>query len=362
MLTEREREILALIEANPMMSQEDLANRIGITRSSMAVHISNLIKKGAIFGKGYVVKKHPYVAVVGGAYMDIIGHPENPAVYKDSPGAVNVSFGGSGRNVAHNLRLLSLDAKMITVFGEDLYSDKLRINYQSLGIDTTFSPVLPNGTTPTYLTIVGTDGQILYSIWDSSKLYESLTPSILSTRMDVIHHSDVCSVETNMSSETLKYLAENCRVPLFVKTISKSKAHRVCDILGKIHTLKTDKEGLEVIVQHPISSREELTSAAQEVLQQGTQRIFITSETGEVLCANQAEIVCLSDAPTKTVNEIGGRDSFMAALIWAYLQGMSLTESAKAGIAATHINRIADTSVNEDMNEFLLRQEMQRIK
>ena len=54
-MTQRERQILQWIEADPMISQQEaLAERAGITRSSVAVHISNLMKKGYIAGKGYV--------------------------------------------------------------------------------------------------------------------------------------------------------------------------------------------------------------------------------------------------------------------------------------------------------------------
>ena len=50
-MTQRERQILNWIEADPMISQQELAERAGITRSSVAVHISNLMKKGCIAGK-----------------------------------------------------------------------------------------------------------------------------------------------------------------------------------------------------------------------------------------------------------------------------------------------------------------------
>ena len=54
-MTQRERQILQWIEENPMISQEELAQKAGISRSSIAVHISNLMKKGYIAGKGYVL-------------------------------------------------------------------------------------------------------------------------------------------------------------------------------------------------------------------------------------------------------------------------------------------------------------------
>ena len=41
-MTQRERQILQLIESDPLISQQDIAKKLGITRSSVAVHISNL--------------------------------------------------------------------------------------------------------------------------------------------------------------------------------------------------------------------------------------------------------------------------------------------------------------------------------
>ena len=72
-MTQREQEILALLESNPMISQQELADKLGITRSSVAVHISNLQKKGYIAGKGYVLRKKDYAVVVGGVNVDICG-------------------------------------------------------------------------------------------------------------------------------------------------------------------------------------------------------------------------------------------------------------------------------------------------
>ena len=58
------------------LTQQELADRAGITRSSVAVHISNLMKKGYITGKGYIVQPAPYVTVVGGVNVDVGGRPE----------------------------------------------------------------------------------------------------------------------------------------------------------------------------------------------------------------------------------------------------------------------------------------------
>ena len=65
-MTQRERQILRWIEENPMISQQELADKAGITRSSAGVHISNLMKKGFISGKGYILPTATYAVVIGG--------------------------------------------------------------------------------------------------------------------------------------------------------------------------------------------------------------------------------------------------------------------------------------------------------
>ncbi len=44
-MTNREQEILILPKNNPMISQCELADALHITRSSVGVHITNLMKK-----------------------------------------------------------------------------------------------------------------------------------------------------------------------------------------------------------------------------------------------------------------------------------------------------------------------------
>ena len=88
-MTQRERQILEWIRQDPMISQQELAEKAGITRSSAAVHISNLMKKGYIAGRGYLLRTEPYIVVVGGVNMDIGAVSHAPLVARDSnPGKV----------------------------------------------------------------------------------------------------------------------------------------------------------------------------------------------------------------------------------------------------------------------------------
>ena len=120
-MTQREQEILRLIEKDLMIQQQEIADKLGIARSSVAVHISNLTKKGYIAGKGYVLRSGSYAVVVGGVNVDIGGRSFAPLIGADSnPGTVSVSLGGVGRNIAHNLSLLGADVRLLAAYGGGL--------------------------------------------------------------------------------------------------------------------------------------------------------------------------------------------------------------------------------------------------
>ena len=143
-MTQREREILRLIESDPMIAQQEIADQLGITRSSVAVHISNLTKKGYIAGKGYVLRSGSYAVVVGGVNVDIGGRSLAPLVAADSnPGTVSVSLGGVGRNIAHNLSLLGVDVRLLAAYGDDLHGQQVVSSCASLGIDLSHARKVP---------------------------------------------------------------------------------------------------------------------------------------------------------------------------------------------------------------------------
>ena len=351
MLTEREQELLRWIEENPLISQQELADYAGITRSSVAVHISNLMKKGFIQGKGYVLRKNPYVAIVGGANIDIIGNAECDLKLQDStPGNVEVLLGGVGRNQAHNLRLLGVDVKMITMFGDDMYGQKIKQSFRELGIDITESITLPGSATSTYVSVKDTNGRLYAGISDM-KIYENLTKDILAPKIPMINQAAVCICDTNIPEESLCYLADNIQVPLFIETISSAKVLKISNILARIHTLKTDCAEIQHLLGYALSDKQATQKAIDTLLDRGVKNIFMNYSPTTVVCANAEETLYLDYHISGMENKNGARDSFMAALAWAYINNCDFEQVARAGVAAASICAISKHVVNERLND-----------
>lgn len=129
-LTLREREIFEILKKEPLISQDELARRFGITRSSVAVHISNLMKKGAVLGKGYVINEAVSVVAIGESCIniDVQGENENTSI--------NIDYGGFAIEFSRALSNFGVNVKVITVTGNDNIGDAITSKFREREIDT----------------------------------------------------------------------------------------------------------------------------------------------------------------------------------------------------------------------------------
>lgn len=357
-MTQRERQILQLIEADPMISQQDIADKLGITRSSVAVHISNLIKKGAIAGKGYVLRTSSYAVVVGGANVDIGGRSFGPLVAEDSnPGSVSMSLGGVGRNIAHNLCLMGTDVRMLTAYGGDLNGQRLAAACSEQGIDMSNALRIPGGTTSTYLYLTDPQGEMALAVSDM-EICKQITPAYLASNLSLLQNAQVVVADTNLPAESLRYLAENCTAPLFIDPVSTTKAEKLRPILHKIHTLKPNRLEAALLSGVEIRTKEDVEKAADALTELGVHRMFISLGADGVYAAMGGQRLWLPNLPGTMVNTTGCGDAFMAALVWAYLEGSDLETTAKAGLAAGAIAMESPETINPNMSAEALRQRM----
>jgi len=361
-MTQRERQILRLIELDPMIPQQELADVLGITRSSVAVHISNLIKKGYIAGKGYVLRTGSYAVVVGGVNMDIGGRSHEKLVGADSnPGTISLSLGGVGRNIAHNLSLLGADVRLLTAYGDDLYGRRIAASCAELGIDASRALQVSDLSTSTYLYIASPDGEMAIALSDM-EICNRITPAYLAGNLSLLQNAQVVVTDTNIPEESLVYLAENCTAPLFCDPVSTTKAEKIRPILHRIHTLKPNHLEAELLSGVPIRSREDVSKAAQALLEKGVQRLFISMGADGVYAATREQQLWLPVIPGNMVNTTGCGDAFMAALVWAHLEGMDLRQMAMAGLAAGSVAMETKETINPAMSAIVVKNRMKTEK
>ena len=269
------------------------------------------------------------IAVVGGVNMDIGGSPAGKLIMLDSnPGHVSLRPGGVGRNIAHDLCLLGLDVGLVAALGGDLYGKALLASCKALGMDMELSLVLPEARSSVYLYVTDETGDMRLGISDMD-IVAALTPARLAPRMDPINRADALVLDANLSEETIRYLAENSRVPLYVDPVSTAKAVKLQGVLDKLEVIKPN-----ALEAEKLTGEKDPERAAKALLAAGVKRVFISLGAEGILAAQGETILRVPCEKTRVVNTNGAGDAATAALVWAGVHGLSLKQCARAAVLA----------------------------
>ena len=208
-MTERERQIMELLRQDPMLSQGEIARRLGITRSSVGVHLANLGKKGHILGKGYVLSEQEerYIVGVGAANIDLMGRSRAPLVMEDSnPGFIGMSVGGVTHNICENAARMGAPVKLITAVGDDVYGEKIRRECQAAGIDTAGFLVAEGDSSSIYLSLHDHNGEMAVAMSDM-RVLQKLSVEFLKGKNSVLRGAGAIVVDCGLPEEILGYIA-----------------------------------------------------------------------------------------------------------------------------------------------------------
>lgn len=330
-MTSREKQILQLLRRDPLIPQQEIADVLGISRSGVAGHIMNLMKKGYIKGKGYILSEHSYVVTVGSTNMDVCGYSASKLVYEDSnPGKIKCTPGGVGRNIAQNIALLGRECHLISVVGDDFYGDTLLEQAKIAGVHIDSFHKLHGESTSTYVSLLDESGEMLVAINDM-RILEKLTPALLATSKDLIQHAGVLVVDCNLTEDALTWLFSHAgSVPIFVDTVSAFKAPKIRNWLSHIHTLKPNRLEAEILSGMTITGPQDAPAVATWFHEQGVQRIALSMGPAGVYYSEiDGQSGWSSPLPVNIVNVTGAGDAMMAGLASCWLEDMTLAESIR---------------------------------
>lgn len=356
-LTTREREVLEIISYNPLISQKELAECLGITRSSAAVHISNLTKKGYITGKGYITTQNPYVVLAGAANIDILGFTKDPLIPRDSnPGHVRLCPGGVSRNIAENLSRLGVRTELITAVGNDIAGNYILENCAAEGISTRHSLILQDTTSSIYMALMDNDGDMALALSDMT-ISDNLTKEYLRKKKDLIDSASVIVADTCLSTESLEYILESSHKNITcIDPVSVTKGRKLIPLVGRIHTLKMNKLEAEALCGMDITDNDSLRRAGDYFLNKGTQHIYVTLGAEGVFYCSADTHGFYTPPPIRVVNATGAGDAFMAGVVFASLNQYTIEETVRFSAAAAGLALSGESTVNPDMSRVLIEQ------
>ena len=355
MPTEREKQILDLIRQNPMISQKELAEKLGITRPGVASHISRLIKEGLILGKGYVLPKKEYVTVIGAVNMDIYGIVSDyPVVLKGSnTGRVTTHLGGLGRNIAANTAALGLDTNLITVFGSDDYGTRFKEDAYRRGIDISYSKQLPDRKTSVYLYVNQGDGERIIGV-DDMQINEFITPKFLESRLAGINAGKAAIIDSNLPAETIRWIYDNVRVPIYAKAVSVTKTPRLLQDNLNLEGLVINGVEGSFMASVKIMDIKDGKECAEKLYDIFKTRVYLYLDQMGMIMADQDGVLYHGYEPDLRVENTNGVGASMtAALAYAQLRHESLDDTLDLMIRIGGLTMATVKSVSDRVGTLL---------
>lgn len=366
-LTPQEQTILRLLRSDPLLDAAGLAERLGSTKASVSVALSNLTRKGAILGRGYLVRGEAAVVVVGGAVMDVkarSGAPLDPAT--SNPGQVNTNPGGVGRNIAENLARLGTPTHLVAAVGSDTFGDELLTHTRGAGVQ--LDHVVPSPRpTGTYLAVLDHDGDLSVAVSDMSAT-DALTVADLEPARSLIQHCDLLVVDGNIPLEVASWLCDVARaadVPVVIEPVSVVKARRLRPLLSPdrpILTVTPNIAELAALVGHDVADTvRAISRAAAELHDQGVQHVWVRRGARGGLISSAA--VDPTGRPTVTTNPTvspdvvdvtGAGDSMTAGFVHALLRDDDPVAAASFGQATAALTTESAHTVRPDLTHALV--------
>ena len=291
-----------------------------------------------------------YAVVCGGVNIDIGAHSFAPLRERDSnPGRVELSLGGVGRNIAHNMRLLGVPTYLLTAVGGDSRASQVEQSCRELGIDLSHALRVPDGRTSTYVFVSDSDGDMAIAVSDM-EICEKLTPDYFASQQALLDGAAAVVIDANLPRESIAYLTEHCYAPIFIDPVSTVKAEKLRGLLRRVHTLKPNRIEAELLSGVKITDDESLYRAAQALIDQGVGRVFLSLGEEGVLAVQSDEVQRAPICKAEMRNATGAGDAMMASLVWSFLSGKTLAQSAAAGTAAAAIAVESEETINPAMS------------
>ena len=358
-LNDNEEKVLKILEEDPYVSQQFIADKLSISRPAVANLISGLQEKGYILGKPYLLRKEEYLTCVGGANLDYTFRLNDEMIMGTSnPVQSSVSYGGVVRNIAENLARLNHKVSLMSIVGDDSAgSSLLKDNRKMMEVFATEK--IMHERTGTYYSVIGKDGNMNIGYADMSINSRMNRTWILEHKRHLNLGSWIIA-DTNINKDGLEALVE------FSKLENKKLA--IIGVSGpKMKNVPNDLAGVEILICNLDESQSYFHSKSTNPedycelwLSKGLKQIVVTSGKKGCFYGNKNYIKHqkILEVPDDLVVDVtGAGDAFSAMVIHGLANGETIDKSVKLGVISSSLTIQSNHSVNQNLSINLIEKE-----
>ncbi|HEY0276469.1 MAG TPA: carbohydrate kinase [Paenirhodobacter sp.] len=354
----QEAAVLEQISRNPFAGQQEIADALGIARSTVAAHIVQLIKKGYILGRGYVLPASGQVVCIGGAVFDRKYRALQPLVMETSnPVQGFHSFGGVARNVVENLARLGAPVSFISIVGDDQTGQHLLSHLRERGVDVSRVILTNESATAEYGALLSPEGELALGIADMG-IFDLLTPAALARVWSHVAGAAWVFADTNLPEDTLHSLIRRQgggRYQLTVDGVSTHKVRRLPEDLSGIDLLFLNADEAAAVLDVPVPQTPgDLLTAAQGIVARGAKRAQVSMGPEGIAIAGDGHEMIIPAVAATTIDITGAGDAMVAGTLYGLVQGQSFSQAARIGSLLGALTVETPGTVRADLSQDLL--------
>lgn len=253
------------------------------------------------------------VSVIGGMNIDWMFHVNQELKYQDSnPATHEVAFGGVGRNMAINFKLLHYDVTLYSVLPEDDMGKALQTKTCDLGVILRGVKVKQS---PIYMSIFNPSGNMQVAVASMNSMDQLKVKHLLPYEKDILS-SDVIVVDANVHASIIEYVSTLNHPFKVFEGVSTSKVIKVKPYIEGYQLIKTNALEKEALFHH-LSDLE-----IQQTLQKDQTLIVTQGEEGAFLITSN-EIQFEAPKSIRMINVSGAGDAFIVGAIHGILNNVS---------------------------------------
>ncbi|UJF16403.1 PfkB family carbohydrate kinase [Jeotgalibaca sp. MA1X17-3] len=361
-LNEKESKVFAYIKEDPFISQQALADKIGLSRPAVANIISGLVKRGYLLGKAYVVNETRPIICIGAAAIDRRYFIENELITGESNKVTSqTSCGGVALSVAENLGRLQEDVVLMSLVGEDeeakTIKDQMRPFMKLNEVEQINA--FPTGT---YMEVLDNKAEMVIGLAEMD-IYDRMTPNWLMKRSMLLKQAQAIMVDTNTPRETtemvLEIAAKN-KIPVIMVTVSALKAHNIPSNLKGVKMFVTTQAEAEMFFDMKIENDEDLKKVLNRYLDMGTEHVIITYKSKCIQYASHKHGTLRFDLRyTDSDSYVWGTNEALAAgLIYRYMMTKNVIDVLMTGIVNAAQTTHSIHKVRHDLSQATLEKDI----
>lgn len=364
-LSAQENAVLTMIRDNPFAGQQEIADQLGLARSTVAAHVVQLVNKGYILGRGYLLPEPSRAVCIGGAVFDrkyrarqaIIPETSNPV-----DGAK--SFGGVARNVAENLALLGTPVSFISILGEDETGSAILAHLRERGVEVSQVVTVRERPTAEYAAVLDPAGDLVLGLADMG-IFDLFQPAHIDRAWSHLASASLVFADCNLPAATLQHLItrrQGARFRLAIDAVSTPKVVRLPEDLSGIDLLFMNLDEANALLARQQKPRaEDSFQAAEALTGLGVTEAIVTMGPRGVAVASGETVRHVPAVKANPVDMTGAGDAMIAATLHRLLAGDETARAARMGALLGALTTETASSVHAELSPRFLEANLHRL-